>query len=313
MQILPSIELFPFIKHYLLLESKGNDFKKLRLFSDGNPGLVFSFKSNLVAGTANNGQWDALPNSFLYGQISAFKDVCLLNETDLVIVVFQPSGINQLLGIPAGELRDTITNTAYLFGRQGLELYERLAEKITIQDKLRLLNHFFIELAGKRICRNDSVIKAAVNTIVKNNGLVSLDQLVKLTGYTERHIERMFNESVGISPKKFGNIIKLHHFLKHLKNGSNNKNLTAIAYEAGYADQSHLIKEFKKFTGMTPKTYINKADKLTVNFVKLLPAEMPAAEQMSGLYNFPVNQTSNFVRNLNNHQHGQIKNIYSPV
>jgi len=275
MQVPPSKELIPFIKHYLFLESKGNDLRKLRLFSDGNMAMVFSFKSNLINGSKNNGLSELLPSSFLYGQISAFKDVYLLNETDLIIVVFQPSGINQLMGIPAGGLRDNIIPIEYLFGKQGWELYEKLAGAFVIQEKLRLLNRFFAGLAERRVCRDDSLIKASVSFIIKNGGLISSRQLVKLTGYTERHIERKFSESIGINPRKFGNIIKLHHFLRQLKTEPSDKRLTAFAYEAGYTDQSHLIKEFKKITGMTPGTYINKADKLTVNFVKFIPRKMP--------------------------------------
>lgn len=276
MQILPANELLPFIKHYLFLESKSNGLTRLRLFSDGNTGIVFSFKSKLQVDPASNGQQGLLPVSFLYGQLSSFKDVHLLKEADLIIVVFQPSGINQLLNIPAGELKDSIVSTEYLVGKQGNELYEKLAEKTAIHEKLQLLNQFFMELALRRSRDGNPVINASVDLIVKNNGLVTSGQLIKLTGYTERHIERMFIKSIGISPKKFSDVIKLHHFLKRLKKEPPGKNLTSLAYEAGYADQSHLIKEFKKFTGMTPKTYINKADKLTVNFIKIMPGEMPA-------------------------------------
>jgi AraC-like DNA-binding protein len=274
MQTLPPKELLPFIKHYLFLESKGNDLTKLRLFSDGNTGIVFSFKSNLLGSPANDGEQSSLPDSFLYGQISTFKDVYLLQEANLIIVVFQPSGINQLLGIPAGELRNTIISTEYVLGKRGAELYEKLAEKPAVRDKLELLNHFFTDLVSKRTHPGNLVVDASVHLIIKNNGLVSSGQLIKLTGYTERHIERMFIKSIGISPKKFGDVIKLHHFLKRLKQEQPGKSLTSLAYEAGYADQSHLIKEFKKFTGMTPKTYINKADKLTVNFVKINSGEI---------------------------------------
>ncbi|HET6766327.1 MAG TPA: DUF6597 domain-containing transcriptional factor, partial [Chitinophagaceae bacterium] len=66
MQLLPTKELLPFIKHYLFLESKGNDLKKLRLFSDGNMGIVFSFKSNLLNGSDKVGQLEFFPSSFLY-------------------------------------------------------------------------------------------------------------------------------------------------------------------------------------------------------------------------------------------------------
>jgi AraC-like DNA-binding protein len=277
MQILPSIELIPFIKHYIFLESRGNDLKKLRLFSDGNMAIVFSFKSKLVASSKNNGPSGFLPNSFLYGQISAFKDVYLSAETYLIIVVFQPYGINQLLNTRASELRDNIIPTEYLFGKQVPGLYEKLSEGFTIAGKLELLNGFFKGVAERRKYFDDSLIKASVRFIVENKGLISSRQLVKLTGFTERHIERKFSESIGITPRKFGNVIKLHHFLRQLKTEPANKRLTAFAYEAGYTDQSHLIKEFKKITGMTPGTYINKADKLTVNFVKFIPGKMSTA------------------------------------
>ena len=269
MQISPAKELLPFIRHYLFLESSGNDVKKLRLFSDGNMGIVFSFKNNLLNGFDDIAQSEMLPGSFLYGQISEFKNVCLRNETGLIIVVFQPTGINQLMGIPAHELNDSIIRTEYIFNKQGRQLYEKLAEQFTIQDKLRLLNAFFLEQLAKRMVPDDSLLRAALNFIVKNKGLISSNQLVKLTGYTERQVERKFMESVGINPKKFSNIVKLHTFLKELKSNQNNKNLTSMAYEAGYADQSHLIKEFKKITGMTPKIYQYNADKLAINFVKL--------------------------------------------
>ena len=64
MQILPSKELFPFIKHYLFLESKSIDMKILRLFSDGNTGIVFSLKNNLTLDLNNDNVLERLPNSF---------------------------------------------------------------------------------------------------------------------------------------------------------------------------------------------------------------------------------------------------------
>lgn len=270
MQIIPPKELTPFIKHYLFLESRGKDLKKLRLFSDGNTGIVFSFKSRLIAGSSINGFPAYLPNGFLYGQVTAFRDISLLSEIELIIVVFQPQGINLLLGIPADELRNNIVSAEYVFGKQSLELFEQLAGKVSIREKVVLLNDFFAKQISKRTHPNALIIEAALNFIMQNRGVISIGQLVKLTGYTERHIERMFIESIGINPKKFGNIIRLHHFLKHIKKGPREKNLTAIAYESGYADQSHLIREFKKITGVTPKIYLDKSEKLTINFIELL-------------------------------------------
>lgn len=273
MQVLPPKELSPYIKHYLFLENKGNDTQKLRLFSDGNTGVVFSLKSKLISGFSNYEAQNYLPSSFLYGQLNGFKDIYSGSEMSIVIVVFQPNGINQLLGITSSELRDTIITIDDIFGLEGIELQEKLSEQATIQERLSLLNHFFKTLEAKKPLSNQLIAAASLDFIIKTKGQFSLKQLVDYTGYTERHIERKFTECVGLNPKKFGNIVKIHGFLKLLKNKSEDTSLTTISYDAGFSDQSHLIREFKKHTGMTPREYLYNAGKLTNNFIETLPAK----------------------------------------
>jgi AraC-like DNA-binding protein len=285
MQILPSNELQPFIKHYLFLESKGNGIKKLRLFSDGNTGMVFSFNNNLISITGNSEHLHYLPSSFVYGQISEFKDLYLVSEAALIVVVFQPAGINQLMGVSAAELRNNIINTEDLFGRNVLDIHTGLAEEGDFRNKVKMLNIFFAEFAAKTVLINQRLIAASINFILKNKGTNSVGQLVKYIGYTERQIERIFIECVGLSPKRFGSIVKLHSFLKLLKAKSNYDTLTALSCEAGYSDQSHLIKEFRKYTGVTPKEYLNKTNKLAINFMEINSTVHP----MSGLYNLLKN------------------------
>ncbi|GGD75582.1 AraC family transcriptional regulator [Emticicia aquatilis] len=281
MQIAPSKELLPFIKHYLFLESEGQSIKKLRLFSDGNTGMVFCLKGNLITNTQNHTQLESLPSSFTYGQISEFKDLFLTNRTSLIVVVFQPSGINQLLGIAAHQLRDKIIDIADIFGLNGLSLHEILLEQENLNAKLYTLNTFFRELAKQALLANHALIQASLHFIIKTKGLTTIGDLVKHTGYTERHIERLFSEVIGLSPKKFGNIIKLHNFLKLLKSKSKETNITHFCYESGYADQSHLIKEFRKYTGITPTQYLNDTNRLAINFMELTSEKIP----MSDLYN----------------------------
>jgi len=269
MQILPSIELAGIIKHYLFLDSKKVDGKNLRLFSDGNTGLVLTTKKDLSLVVNNNNGFENLPNSFLYGQITQFRDILLLNDISLIIVVFQPTGIKKLLQIPANDLRNYIVAIKDILGNRAPEIEEQLATAKTTHERVNLLNTFFISLLYKSNHEKEQVISASINFILKNKGLTTVNDLVKFTGYTERHLERKFMEYVGISPKSFSSIIKLHHFLQVLRSKTADNNLTRIAYDAGYADQSHLIKEFKKYTGITPGSYINKANKLAVNLVAL--------------------------------------------
>jgi AraC-like DNA-binding protein len=284
MQIASANELSPYIKHYLFLESEAIVAKKLRLFSDGNTGMVLTFRGNLFSNVHGN-KVLSYPNSFLYGQISEFKDLYLTGKAVIIIVVFQPYGINHLLGISANEMRDAIITTEDIFGSQGLLLYEKLSEQPCLETKSQFLNIFFLEQAAKKTLSNQTFIHSTLNYILKNKGAVTVNNLVKYTGYTERHIERIFNECIGVNPKKFGNIVKLHCFLSLLKDKSKQSNITNLCYEAGYADQSHLIKEFKKYTGITPTQYLNNTGRLATNFMEIKSDEL----QMSGLYNLQVN------------------------
>ncbi|MCD0464139.1 AraC family transcriptional regulator [Flavobacterium sp. ENC] len=271
MQVLPPKELSAYIKHYLFLENKNSTARQLRFFSDGNTGIVFSQKSKLISGLSNSETQNYLPGSFLYGQPDGFKNIYSDNGMLIVIVVFQPNGINQLLGISGSAFRDAIITIDAVLGRKGLELEEKLAEQVTIQGRLRLLNQFFKLIEAKKTKTSQLITNASLDFILKNNGQLTISQLVTYTGYTERHIERKFTEGVGLNPKQFANIIKLHHFLGLLKNKTENTSLTSLSYEAGFSDQSHLIREFKKHTGITPREYLYHTEKLTNNFIETFP------------------------------------------
>ncbi|WP_428230489.1 AraC family transcriptional regulator [Flavobacterium sp.] len=271
MQVSPPKELSPYIKHYLFLDNQETAIQKLRLFSDGNTGIVFSLKSKLISEISDLKIKKYLPTSFLYGQLNGFKDIYSDPEITLIIVVFQPNGIHQMLGIPAHEFRDSIIGTDVILGQKGLDLQEKLSEDNN-QGKIELLNQFFRKLANKKSLSSPLIINSSLDFIIANKGLFSVKQLVNYTGYTERHLERKFKECIGLNPKKFGNVIRLHHFLKLLKNKSDDTNLTTICYDAGFSDQSHLIKDFKKHTGISPREYLLTPGKLTNNLIKTLPA-----------------------------------------
>ncbi|WP_264535912.1 helix-turn-helix domain-containing protein [Flavobacterium sp. N1736] len=272
MQVSPSKELSPYIKHYLFLDNKETAIQKLRLFSDGNTGIVFSLKSKLIAEINNNKAKNYLPNSFLYGQLDSFRDIYYESEISLIIVVFHPNGIYQLLGIPANEFKDSIIPIDAIFGQNGLAFEEKLSEQNN-EGKMELLNHFFRNLIAEKTPSNQLIINSSIDFIMSNKGHFSVAQLVKYTGYTERHLERKFKESIGLNPKKFANVVRLHHFLKLLKDKDVDTNLTTICYDAGFSDQSHLIKEFRKHTGISPKEYLYNTGKLTNNLLKtLIPA-----------------------------------------
>jgi transcriptional regulator GlxA family with amidase domain len=70
-----------------------------------------------------------------------------------------------------------------------------------------------------------------------------------------RQLERNFKKQIGVSPKQLGKVIRLQTALKMLLD-QKSENLTDIAYESEYFDQSHFIKDFREFTGINPKDFL---------------------------------------------------------
>ncbi|WP_411897383.1 helix-turn-helix domain-containing protein [Elizabethkingia occulta] len=266
MQFLPDQYLQPFIRHYLFLESTQQLTGILRLFTDGSTGIVFSLQGGLTTDLSNKAQ---LPTSFLYGQISDFRDLYTNSGFSFIIVVFSPLGMKQLTGIPAYEMKNQITDASHIFPDIDF-LTETLSECKSHEKQIQLLNLFFLKAYTTGITKDISIPVSLMDILYKDKGSGTISNLVKRSGYSERHIERIFKEHIGISPKAFSNIIRLHRFLKLLSHPDTSSSLTSLGYSAHYSDQSHLIREFKKHTGITPKQYADKTQKLATNFLNII-------------------------------------------
>lgn len=268
MQILPKKELTPFIRHYLFLDSRDAGIAKCRLFTDGNPAMVLSLKHTLLAANREGREDYPLPDFFIYGQIDDFKDIYSL-DLSLVLVVFQPNGLHRLLDISATEIRNQIIPAVDFFGCNGIELREKLIEAKATGQRVQLLNDFFSGIVCSKSPVEDMIVSASLDLIFKQRGIVSMSNLTRYTGYTERHIERKFLEAIGMTPKKFSNIVRLHGFLRQLTTDATRESLTMMSYEYGYSDQAHLINQFKKTTGITPREYKKLPGKFASNFIQL--------------------------------------------
>ncbi|TZF98550.1 helix-turn-helix transcriptional regulator (plasmid) [Chryseobacterium panacisoli] len=265
MQISPPKHLAPFIRHYIFLENSEKAIKNLRLFTDGSSGLILSGDMNLYSGISE----DRMPLSFFYGTLNGYKDFSSKGKFSLIAIVFQPYFLTILLKTSAKELRNQIVSVEDVL-KDKLEVFqEKLFKKINPLTIINNLNILFTEFLSETISTDHLVIAATQQYVLQNKGIVSSKDLEKFTGYSERHLERKFEFHMGISPKKYGNIIRLHYFLSLVNKGVDDKNMTMLSYEAGYSDQSHLIREFKNNIGLTPKQYLKAENKMAVNFIEL--------------------------------------------
>jgi AraC-like DNA-binding protein len=104
--------------------------------------------------------------------------------------------------------------------------------------------------------RIDRHVRIAVGAIRRQRGLESVEAAAALTGVSRRHLERRFQDVVGLSPKRFARITRFQHALRMFERGAAGHRGAMTAAACGYADQAHFIREFGELAGCSPEAHL---------------------------------------------------------
>jgi len=117
-------------------------------------------------------------------------------------------------------------------------------------------------LMGRITGFHQPALHSAIQNIIYGEAGVPVNLIAVKVQHSRQHLNRLFQQYLGISIKRFQQIVRFRKAIqKKLSNGTL-QNLTMLAYAHGYVDQSHFIKEFKQLTNYPPKTFFKKGDYL---------------------------------------------------
>jgi AraC-like DNA-binding protein len=94
--------------------------------------------------------------------------------------------------------------------------------------------------------------------IVESRGTTAIGHVAKEVGWSHKRLITRFARQVGLTPKKAARLVRFEHLLAHVTTGRTTPWPVAAA-EAGYADQAHMIRDFRTFTGVTPTEYLARS------------------------------------------------------
>jgi transcriptional regulator GlxA family with amidase domain len=134
--------------------------------------------------------------------------------------------------------------------------YEAIPEKKSVEDMLIHTNNYLVNQLPRIFCLDKRIIRA-VDLISHTKGQLNITDLASEVCLCQRHFERQFKSAIGISPKTFAKIFRFKHVLQCLGNNPH-KSLLTIAEEFGYYNHTHLINDFKTFSGDTPTDFRQK-------------------------------------------------------
>lgn len=263
----PCSLLQPYIRYYWTFRSAGslNTFT----FPIGCTQIIFHRGTPLYIP-----ELDTLQNRLtVSGQVNFSSHVCAGNDADMIVVVFRPHAMSAFLGIPSSLFYNCEADGMGLGNRSLNELAERVYNSedddvcITHIEGW-LLRQLAINLSGKKQGKragteelNLSRMDTSIRTLLVRPG-TPVAALATDCCLGRKQFERLFASFVGINPKEYARIVRFQKSLAllqkiHLSAGYGRVFSQArLAYAGGYADQSHLIREFRRFCGRTPMDLI---------------------------------------------------------
>ncbi len=165
---------------------------------------------------------------------------------------FKPGGGSAFFRLPLHEITDETLDLRALWGCSTDELTDRLTEVTTARDKLALVEAFLLRRFDG-LPALDSTLQLAIDSVRRAHGDISVTTLRTDLSLSERQLERVFLQHIGISPRQFARTTRFRQVVPLLNQPA--LSLTDVAYRAGYYDQAHFIHDFKSLAGITPRDY----------------------------------------------------------
>lgn len=262
--IQPKDELADFIMCYWTLESPKNSTpEKNTIVPDGTMKLIFHY-ADTYRHHPDGGDSIILPHCFLIGQLTKPYVVEPLGITGSFVVRFHPNGFLPFTTIPIKEMENTAISLDHLFGEIGTQLGEQILNARSTADRIALTEAFLLErLTSKN--NIDKLVQSTVETILTAKGQLSVSELSEQYDINRRQLVRKFSSAIGLSPKQLSKTYRLQSALQSLLTDESSS-LTEVAYQNDYFDQAHFIKDFKEFTGLTPKEFYGDSLKMSLIF-----------------------------------------------
>jgi len=163
-------------------------------------------------------------------------------------VRFRPGMAGSFVGVSAAELTDRIV--PYAFGTE-----RRLKSANSAEEVLGLLSTLL------RTPENPpGPVQRAIAAMERSHGEVDLDWIADQSNLSIRQFRRRCLDEAGLTPRRLCRVLRFRN-AHTMASQTTQPNWAAIAANAGYFDQAHLIRDFREFTGETPVSVFSNIDR----------------------------------------------------
>ena len=219
-----------------------------RILPDGCLEWIFHLGEPFQA-SVDVGSWERQPRSFIAGELTRFLLLRPTGRVSIMGVRFRPGSAYRFLPFSLEFLTDKTVCTQEIWGVEGRLIEEAILSASSNSARQQLAERFLMRKLEGIVLRRR--FEAAVNEIMRSSGKTRVHELARRLGWSPRQLEREFRLGLGLSPKALARIIRFQNLLR-LVGEETLRQWATLALAAGYCDQSHMVREFRSFTGRAP-------------------------------------------------------------
>ncbi|OQY02338.1 MAG: hypothetical protein B6I20_06980 [Bacteroidetes bacterium 4572_117] len=251
---IPKSYLKNYIDHIAFHKSTGDvENSVISVIPDGMTELVLDFENIYKREVLINQTVNITKGSQIIGIKSQPHLLSFSKISPSISVRFKPGCLSFFTSVSMKEIKDKSLKCSDVFGTQIQNLANKVNKSVNSPKMIKHVESFL-----ENAFINDIAVYETRNyicEIYKNPKETKLSKAI-ISNRNYKKIERRFIKNVGITPKIFSRIVRLNYALSLLKNGKK-KSLTHIAFDAGYYDQAHFIKDFYCFTKSKPSKFLS--------------------------------------------------------
>jgi len=162
-------------------------------------------------------------------------------------VRFFPGGIYALLGIPQQDFAHSHINIDLVWAGITNRIEERIFEEPSFENKVKIMEEYLISFMSTKSLVDDSLLNKLLYHIFVTEGKISVRELAKREVISTRQMNRIFCRWIGTSPKRFCEVVRFQAIINVIQSSPGIDR--GLAYHFGYFDQSHMLRDFKRFYG----------------------------------------------------------------
>jgi AraC-like DNA-binding protein len=217
--------------------------------------------------TAVGDSYITTPSIELWGQLIKPLPIKSIGKNIMLGIRLFPHGAACFVPNNIDHFNDQIIDFRAVSNNTVDALYTQLQEITGWQQRIELVERFLLHRLSQSEKRLDKVevVSDIMNELQREDFFDNIENVASRYGISARYLQKLFLQHTGLTPKLYSKINRFQNSLR-LLNNKKDASLTSIAYDCGYFDQSHFIREFKSFTGTTPSSYSVDNSPLTLAF-----------------------------------------------